>query len=554
MDMGQYTRAISYLDNLIQQHPNDDIFKLPCYYTLAFAYSASHQNIKAMQYATFAYNKCVELFSNTDKRVFMPWRLLDLLGTIHQERGENEVALEYYHQSMNIIPSKWNNPDILALNHRTMGIICCSQGNYSQALEHFQEGLTIYEDYKPNDDRAIAESHCNLGHTYLAIKDYGQALKHLQIALELYEKFLPTHSLALSGIYQDMAYVYHHTGKYDLALEYYLRAEESTVSLKQLADATLQLAKLYSSTGNCYLLKNENAISEQYFNKSLILYGKCGSSVKDEKLLSNIQWNLGVVLQRKQEFNSALEYYKGSLMLMQRIAPDERIKIAEMNDGIGICYQEIGQYDLCIEHAQKSLEIYEQCIPPDIEKLTQMHNTIGWCYCMNHEYSLAIKHRKQSLLLEEEKVPRNEAQIAGLHTSIGWSYHLNGEYNLAIDYCMKSIHMFEQHKLTDHQEYGNVLSTLGVIYFKMGDFDRAFMYCSKSMEIFSKNRNMESDHPAIADNYEILGNLYIMNKNQTPAFNFYVLALHLLKRILPPEHEYITRVRTSLSQITEVEF
>jgi tetratricopeptide (TPR) repeat protein len=103
-------------------------------------------------------------------------------------------------------------------------------------------------------------------------------------------------------------------------------------------------------------------------------------------------------------------------------------------------------------------------------------------------------------------------------------------------------------------EYGNVLSTLGVIYFKMADFDHAFTYCSKSMEIFGKNQNMESDHPAIADNYEMLGNLSFMNKKQTAAFNFYLLALDLLKRILPPEHEYIIRVRMSLYQITEVEF
>ena len=65
---------------------------------------------------------------------------------------------------------------------------------------------------------------------------------------------------------------------------------------------------------------------------------------------------------------------------------------------------------------------------------------------------------------------------------------------------------------------------------------------------------MESEHPAIADNYEILGNLHFRNEKQTPAFNAYVTALHLLKKILPPEHEYIRRVQTLLSEITEVEF
>jgi tetratricopeptide (TPR) repeat protein len=555
IEMGQYSKAISYFDNLIQQHQNDDIFKLTCYYSLAFSYLGNYQYVKAIQYATFAYKKCIELSSNTGKGDRMLSRLFDLLGSIHLKREETELALKYYHQSININPSDADNPEILALYHRTEANMCLSQGNYSQALDHFQETLTIYENWMPFDDRALAESHHNLGRTYLAIKDYEQAFGHLQITLELYKKILPTHHSAFSDTYQQLANIYHHTKKYDLALEYYLKAEKSALTFKKFTDnSDLRSAELCSLTGNCYLHKNENAIAEQYFKTSLALYEKCRSSVKRENVLIDIQWNMAVVFSRKREFYSALEHYKESLMLVERIMPDERIRIAELNDGIGACYENTGQYDLCIEHTQKSLEIYEQCIPPDVEKLADMHNTVSRCYCMKHEYLLAIKHRKQSLSLEEQNVPRNLAQIAGLHTSIGWSYHLNGDYDLAIDYCMKSIHIFEKHKLIDHQEYGNVLSTLGVIYFKINDFDRAFMYCSMSMEIFSKNKNMESDHPAIADNYEILGNLCIMNKKQTSAFNFYILALHLLKRILPPEHEYITRVRTSLYQITEVEF
>ncbi|CAF4056263.1 unnamed protein product [Rotaria sp. Silwood1] len=484
IEMGQYSKAISYFDNLIQQHQNDDIFKLNCYYSLAFSYSGNHQNVKAMQYATFAYKRCIELSSNTDKGDRMLSRLFDLLGSIHLERGETELASKYYYQSMNINPSDADNPEILALYHRTNAYICFSQGNYTQALDHFQKRLTIYEKWTTYDDRALAESHSSLGRTYLEIKHYEQAFEHLQITLELYKKSLPTHHSALSSTYRDLANICHCTKKYDLALEYYLKAEESAPTLKKFTDNSVLLsAHLCSLAGNCYLHKNENTLAEQYFRTSLALYEKCRSSVKGENLLIDIQWNMGVVFSRKREFYSALEHYKESLVLVERIMPDERIRIAELNDGIGVCYENIGQYDLCIEHAQKSLEIYEQCIPPDVEKLTDMHNTVARCYCMKHEYLLAIKHRKQSLFLEEQKVPRNVAQIAGLHTSIGWSYHLNGDYNSAIDYCIKSLHIFEKHELNDHVEYGNVLSTLGVIYFKMKDFERAFKFCSKSMEM-----------------------------------------------------------------------
>jgi len=353
MEMGQYSKAISYFDNLIQQQQeqNDDIFKLNCYYALAFSYSGNHQHVKAMQYATFAYKRCVELFSKTHNGDRMLSRLFDLLGSIHLQRGETELALKYYHQSMNINPSDADNPEILALYHRTKAYICLSQGNYSQALDHSQERLTIYENWTPSDARALAESHSDLGRTYLMIKNDEQAFRHLQIALELYKNALPTHHSALSNIYQQLADICYHAKKYDLAIEYYLKAQQSAPNIKKMTDnSALLSAQLCSLTGNCYLHKNENAIAEQYFRTSLALYEKCRSFVKGENILIDIQWNMGVVFYRKQEFYSALEHYKESLMLVERIQPDERIRIAELNDGIGAYYETAGQYDLCIEH------------------------------------------------------------------------------------------------------------------------------------------------------------------------------------------------------------
>lgn len=58
---------------------------------------------------------------------------------------------------------------------------------------------------------------------------------------------------------------------------------------------------------------------------SLALYEKCRSSVNSKNILIEIQWNMGVVLSRKREFYNALEHYKESLMLVQRIMPDESI-------------------------------------------------------------------------------------------------------------------------------------------------------------------------------------------------------------------------------------
>ncbi|CAF1563044.1 unnamed protein product, partial [Didymodactylos carnosus] len=70
--------------------------------------------------------------------------------------------------------------------------------------------------------------------------------------------------------------------------------------------------------------------------------------------------------------------------------------------------------------------------------------------------------------------------------------------------------------LCEDPECANVLNSLGRVSFAKDDNDEAIDHCSKSMKLFKSK--MLFDHPAVADNYEVFGNIYKKNGQNLLAF------------------------------------
>ena len=60
------------------------------------------------------------------------------------------------------------------------------QGNYAQALEHYQRSLKIREEI--GDKRGIANTLDNIGNVHHSQGNYAQALEHYQRSLKIKEE------------------------------------------------------------------------------------------------------------------------------------------------------------------------------------------------------------------------------------------------------------------------------------------------------------------------------------------------------------------------------
>ncbi|KAG1938497.1 nuclear autoantigenic sperm protein [Pimephales promelas] len=71
-----------------------------------------------------------------------------------------------------------------------LGEVGAESGNYSQALEDFNECLTLQLKHLPSHSRLLAETHYQLGTTYCYTAQYSQAIEHFSKSIKVIESRL----------------------------------------------------------------------------------------------------------------------------------------------------------------------------------------------------------------------------------------------------------------------------------------------------------------------------------------------------------------------------
>jgi len=89
------------------------------------------------------------------------------------------------------------------------------------------------------------------------------------------------------------------------------------------------------------------------------------------------------------------------------------------------------------------------------------------------------------------------------------------------------------------------LGSLSVIYYNLNQKDLAYDYSLLPMQHLTT---------PLAENYEILANIYFDRKDHTIAFNYYCKSLDIIKSKLPLNQVALARVEKLLYRIEEVEF
>ncbi|MBV9257557.1 MAG: tetratricopeptide repeat protein, partial [Ktedonobacteraceae bacterium] len=116
------------------------------------------------------------------------------------------------------------NPVDLGQVYGYMGPLASGEGRRTEALNHLETALTIFEQY--DDKRRIAHVSCNLGNVYLKKDDYSQAQAAFRRSLNLAEQ-LGDDPLK-SVIYSDFGELAAATGDLEEAERWYRKALELT--------------------------------------------------------------------------------------------------------------------------------------------------------------------------------------------------------------------------------------------------------------------------------------------------------------------------------------
>jgi tetratricopeptide (TPR) repeat protein len=261
--------------------------------------------------------------------------------------------------------------------------------------------------------------------------------------------------------------VAHASALWDEALEIWKALEREDLPEDLEGTLTNDLGLLYQKKGEW-----ERAI--EYLERSLAVFKK----VDDEHRMSFTFNNLGLVYKAKGEWDKAIEYYQRSLAISEKVG-DEHLMATTFNN-LGLVYQDKGEWDKAIEYYQRSLAISEKMGDEHLMAITL--NNMGSVYQDKGEWDKAIECFERDLEITQRI--GDEYGIATTFNNLGLVYQDKGEWDKAIKYYQRSLAIKE--KVGDERGMAPTFNNLGEVYRVKGEWDKAIEYYQRSLEIKEK--------------------------------------------------------------------
>lgn len=292
----------------------------------------------------------------SDKEDTLKIEHLNRIANLNIYIGNLDSGLYYSLMALDL-SERLRFPSGLSNSHGNIGLVKGRQGNYTEAIDHFNVSINI--DIKRNYKKGIANNNVRLGSVYWNMGNYPLALEHFIKGLKIYEEinFKEGMSMALGNI----GIIYWEQKNYLKAEEYYkkaLKIEEELGSKMGMSYSLGYLAGVYNDLG-------DTKKAMDYYLRSLQITDEFGNKIGSAKTMGNI-----AVLLRKigdqavdpqikeQNYIKALEYNLKALKISEEIG-DLKSQAVQIENMGGI-YLSQKKFKLAEENLLKALKICKE--------------------------------------------------------------------------------------------------------------------------------------------------------------------------------------------------
>jgi len=256
-----------------------------------------------------------------------------------------------------------------------------------------------------------------------------------------------------------------------------------------------------------------------HWNEAVRGYERVLEISNDEKVVSLVYNNLGLVYARKGEWDKAIEFYEKSLETKEKVGDVHGM--AQTYNNFGLVYAKKGEWDKAIEFYEKSLETFEK--GDDVHDMAQPYVNLGSVYARKGKWDKAIEFYEKSL--ETFEKVGDVHGMAQTYNNLGMVYADKGEWDKAIEFYEKSLETFE--KVGDVHGMAQTYINLGSVYARKGKWDKAIEFYEKSLETFEK----VGDVHGMAQAYNNLGMVYADKGEWDKAIEFYEKSLETKEKV-----------------------
>jgi tetratricopeptide (TPR) repeat protein len=396
--------------------------------------------------------------------MFLPWAMRQ--SEVARRRGNYEIAKNYCEMALKIAMSSNNpsfNQNFVGNALHALGLIHHCQGEYQQAVEYYEQALTIHTQLEQQEAIIIAQRELGLLHYRLGHKREAVILqeKALNLARESENPILVADTL-MSNVNR---YLYDHTPKE--AREVF----EEALALYQKVGHQEGVSNALHSLGQILEVEGKYEEAEKYYNEAL----KIAEAMGDQRGTADTLSQLGVLygIQGKYEQEQGLQ--ERSLAIRR-----------EINDkqGIAISLHQLGLVHGFKKNFEQAQQYFEESITAkreigDVTGLGRSLVMLGYFYNRQKHYEKAQQHIEEALI--QFTTSEYKTGIAQAHSMLGFIFERKKEIVKAAQHTAHALIISDVLQLHEQKELHNRLFRL---HQQMGEdeFQAALRQASESQE------------------------------------------------------------------------
>lgn len=362
-----YLQVVKNLEKEQEKNPAIAKQKLaPLYIEIGQIYEQSKLHENALSY--FKKSNDIDENANT----------YELIGNELLKSQKNKEALEAYSKALTNYKTEKKYVAIIRNLQQTAS--CYKKLNqYDKALENSLEILALTKQENDTKEELIALN--NIGYVYRYLRNYNKALEYLNKTLAL-KKILQLSPQEQTITLINIGVVSQNMGNYSNALDNLLQA----LQLMQKQKNETEICKIQDLIAVVYLNNNDIYNAESYNTLSVDMAEK----LKDANLLQEVYKTKSDILQEKEDFQNALDFYKKHLNLRDSLALAETIE-----------QQKLLQQQFAVERDEKNT--LDALANEDARKaaLQQLQSEV-------EKQKLAIEKQRESQRADAEKAKASE--------------------------------------------------------------------------------------------------------------------------------------------------
>ncbi|RNC85611.1 MAG: tetratricopeptide repeat-containing sensor histidine kinase [Balneola sp.] len=386
--------------------------------------------------------------------------MADLLGLIYRRQGKTNESETFFLRAIELSKKKGNQQQ-LADSYNRIGLLYRGTGRYDEAIGYYRQSISLKRAF--GDMRGVAGSFNNLGNAYRAHGSSDSAYASYQTSIDIRETL--GDERYLSSALLNMGNWLAGEADYQNALVYYERFKE----IKTASEDTIGLSMVINNIGNLYFDwgQYDNALSNYLASLELALI----SSPEDGKLLASKYLNIGVVYEKQEYFEEAIQYFREAFRVYTQF--DDPQGKGEVFQNLGKVFDEISEPDSALKYYNRALEMVEGT--------------------------------------------NNSGRRANILSNLGVLFNQKKEYRQARDYLLEAGTLYEE--LEDHRKLAEVYNNLGATYFYLGNAIQSENYYLRSLQYADESEYLEIQRSASFG----LAELYADVNDFENAYNFQLL-------------------------------